>query len=45
MDEPGEYYARLNKSNREIQISSNFTHMWNLKKKKMSKHNKRETDS
>ena len=29
----GEYYAKWNKSNRERQISCDFTYMWNLKNK------------
>ena len=36
MDEPGEYYAKWNKSNRERQIPHDFTYMWNLKNKRTS---------
>ena len=31
MDETGEYYAQQNNSVREKHMSSDFTHMWNLR--------------
>lgn len=37
MDGPGDYYAKQNKSARERQIPYDFTHMWNLIKKKEPK--------
>ena len=33
MDEPGGYYAKWNKSDRERQIPYDFTYWWNLKNK------------
>ena len=33
MDGPTRYYIKLNKSDRERQMSYDFTYMWNLKNK------------
>ena len=45
-----EYYANQNKSGREMQISYDFTYMWNLRKNingqmKREREAKQETDS
>ena len=34
MDKPRDYYTKLSKSHREIQMSYDITYMWYLKKKK-----------
>ena len=44
VDGPRGHYAKWNESDREIQILSVFTHMWNLKNK-TNEYNKTETDS
>ena len=36
MDKPRDYYTKLSKSHREIQMSYDITYMWYLKKRKLS---------
>ena len=45
MDRPEKHCAKWNKPMRERQIPYNFTHMWNLMKKKTELTSKIKTDS
>lgn len=47
MCKPTEYYAKCNMSNRERQISQDFTYMWNLEKqnKKINKTKQTQTQT